>query len=126
MFEKVGVPVLGVIENMSTHICPQCGHEEHIFGTGGGELMASQYDIDLLGTLALELAIRLHSDAGQPIVVQEPTGRSAKEFRAIARRTGAKLSMQPKKLLSFFSHDHRAKDLIFLPKKPGIPDRRLR
>ncbi|MFQ5486836.1 MAG: iron-sulfur cluster carrier protein ApbC [Gammaproteobacteria bacterium] len=96
MFEKVAVPVLGVIENMSTHICSRCGHEEPIFGSGGGQRMAEDYGIELLGSLPLELRIRVDADCGNPTVVAEPEGRLARSYRDIARRVAARLSRQAK------------------------------
>jgi ATP-binding protein involved in chromosome partitioning len=96
MFEKVKVPVLGVVENMSTHICSQCGHEEHIFGTGGGQKMADQYGINLLGSLPLNIRIREDADGGQPSVVTDPEGDIAMAYRGIARRVAARLAMQGK------------------------------
>jgi len=96
MFEKVDVPVLGIIENMSTHICSNCGHEEHIFGEGGGQRMAQQYDVDLLGSLPLDISIRENADDGHPTVVVEPDGRIAQIYREIARRVAAHLSLQGK------------------------------
>ncbi len=96
MFEKVEVPVLGVIENMSTHICSRCGHEEPIFGSGGGQRMAEDYGIELLGSLPLELRIRVDADCGNPTVVAEPEGRLARNYRDIARRVAARLSRQAK------------------------------
>lgn len=78
MFEKVEVPILGIVENMSTHVCSQCGHEESIFGAGGGQSMASEAGIDLLGSLPLEMGIREHADSGKPTVVAEPNGRDRK------------------------------------------------
>ena len=96
MFEKVEVPVLGVIENMSTHICSKCGHEEHIFGAGGGNNMAEQYDVAFLGSLPLDIRIREETDAGKPTVVAEPDSSISKTYRDIARRVAAKLSQQKK------------------------------
>ncbi|HEC11980.1 MAG TPA: iron-sulfur cluster carrier protein ApbC [Acidiferrobacteraceae bacterium] len=96
MFEKVEVPVLGVIENMSIHICSKCGHEEHIFGEGGGLRMAEQYDANYLGALPLDLRIRVDTDEGKPTVVADPDGRVSQIYREIARRTAAKLSMKKK------------------------------
>ena len=96
MFEKVEVPVLGIIENMSIHICSKCGHEEHIFGQGGGQSMADQYDVDMLGALPLDISIRESTDSGKPSVVAEPDGRIAQIYRDIARRVGAKLSRRAK------------------------------
>lgn len=96
MFEKVKVAVLGLVENMSMHVCSQCGHEEHIFGAGGGERMADELGATLLGSLPLDLSIRAQADAGQPSVVGQPEGRPAALYRSIARRLAARLSMQPK------------------------------
>ncbi|MCW8846902.1 MAG: iron-sulfur cluster carrier protein ApbC [Gammaproteobacteria bacterium] len=94
MFEKVSVPVLGVVENMSTHICSQCGHEEHIFGSGGGASMADQYGVPLLGSLPLDIRIREEVDSGQPTVVADPEGLLALRYREIARSAVAKLAAQ--------------------------------
>ena len=96
MFEKVEIPVLGVIENMSTHICSKCGHEEHIFGAGGGQKMAEQYDVDFLGALPLDIRIREETDSGKPTVVADPECRIAQVYRDIARRVAAKLSLRKK------------------------------
>ncbi len=96
MFEKVDVPVLGIVENMSTHICSQCGHEEHIFGEGGGRRMAEQYEVELLGSVPLDIRIREETDAGQPTVIADPESRIALVFREIARRVAAKLSLRKK------------------------------
>ncbi len=96
MFEKVDVPVLGIIENMSTHICSQCGHEEHIFGAGGGEQMAKQYNVDLLGSLPLDIRIREGLDQGKPTVAMEPESDISLLYREIARKSSAKLSQMAK------------------------------
>ena len=96
MFEKVEVPVLGIIENMSIHICSKCKHEEHIFGKGGGGRMAEENDVDFLGALPLDIRIREETDAGKPTVVAEPESRIAHMYRDIARRVAAKLSLQKK------------------------------
>jgi ATP-binding protein involved in chromosome partitioning len=96
MFEKVEVPVLGIIENMSTHICSKCGHEEHIFGSGGGRQMAEQYRIDLLGSLPLDIRIREGVDNGRPTVAMDPDSEITAIYRDIARRTAAKLSLRAK------------------------------
>ena len=96
MFQKVEVPVLGIVENMSIHICSKCGHEEHIFGSGGGQSMAEQYGVDLLGSLPLDINIREETDSGKPTVVAQPDSRITQIYRAIARRTAAKLSLQAK------------------------------
>jgi len=102
MFQKVEVPVLGIVENMSTYICSKCGHEEHIFGEGGGQRMAEQYGVDLLGQLPLELSIRELTDSGRPSVVADPTGRIAMAYRDIARRVGAKIALLAKDYSSKF------------------------
>jgi ATP-binding protein involved in chromosome partitioning len=94
MFEKVEVPVLGIVENMSTHICSRCGHEEHIFGEGGGQRMAAQYNVPFLGALPLDIRIREETDGGQPTVIAEPDSHIAGLYRDIARRAAARLSLQ--------------------------------
>ena len=96
MFEKVEVPVLGVIENMSIHICSNCNHEEHIFGEGGGERMAEESNVDFLGALPLDRRIREETDSGKPTVVAEPNARISEIYREIARRTAARLSLKTK------------------------------
>ncbi|MBL4638463.1 MAG: iron-sulfur cluster carrier protein ApbC [Proteobacteria bacterium] len=96
MFEKVNVPVLGIIENMSTHICSQCGHEEHIFGAGGGDRMAQQYNVDMLGNIPLDIKIREGADSGHPTVVSDPDSDIALSYRTIARRIAAHLAKQGK------------------------------
>ncbi len=96
MFQKVEVPVLGIVENMSIHICSKCGHEEHIFGSGGGQSMSDQYGIDLLGSLPLDIHIREETDSGKPTVVAQPDSRATQIYREIARKTAAKLSLQAK------------------------------
>ncbi|TVR62930.1 MAG: iron-sulfur cluster carrier protein ApbC [Candidatus Competibacteraceae bacterium] len=94
MFEKVEVSVLGIVENMSIHICSQCGHEEYIFGAGGGQRMADQYQVPFLGSLPLDIRIREETDNGQPTVIAEPDSRIAGLYREIARRASARLSLQ--------------------------------
>ncbi len=94
MFEKVEVPVLGIVENMSIHICSKCGHEEHIFGAGGGERMAAEQHAPFLGSLPLDIRIREETDNGRPTVVAEPASRIAELYRDIARRAAARLSLQ--------------------------------
>ncbi len=96
MFEKVEVPVLGVIENMSIHICSECGTEEHIFGEGGGQKMADDYNVSFLGALPLDIQIRAETDNGKPTVAADPEGRVAEIYKEIARRTTARLSQQAK------------------------------
>ncbi|GBG02004.1 iron-sulfur cluster carrier protein [Azospira sp. I13] len=102
MFEKVGIPILGIVENMSIHICSKCGHEEHIFGHGGGEQMCKDYDVEFLGALPLELAIREMADTGKPTVVGAPDSRPAEIYRAIARRVAVKIADKAKDLTSKF------------------------
>jgi len=92
MFEKVKIPVLGVIENMGVHICSQCGHQEAIFGEGGGERMARQYELPYLGSLPLDIRIREHADGGKPSVVADPDGAIAQAYRRVARTVAASLS----------------------------------
>ncbi len=92
-FEKVQVPVLGIIENMATHICSNCGHEEHIFGAGGGQRMADQYGVPLLGSLPLDIRIREQADGGKPTVVAMPDSEITQRYREIARNTAAHLSL---------------------------------
>jgi len=101
MFNKVNIPVLGIVENMSIHICSQCGHEEAIFGTGGGSSMAEKNTVPLLGALPLDSHIRQLADAGTPTVANDPESPTAKLYREIARKMTAKLSLQNK--------DHSAK-----------------
>jgi len=91
MFQKVAVPVLGVVENMSTHVCSHCGFEEHIFGAGGGRRMAEQYGVELLAELPLDIRIREQADSGKPTVVAEPDGKLARAYIDLARRTAARL-----------------------------------
>jgi ATP-binding protein involved in chromosome partitioning len=93
MFEKVDVPVLGIVENMATHICSQCGHEEHVFGSGGGARMSHDYHVPLLGSLPLDIRIREQADSGTPTVAADPTGKVAAAYREIARKTAAQLSL---------------------------------
>jgi ATP-binding protein involved in chromosome partitioning len=102
MFEKVNVPVLGLVENMSVHICSNCGHEEAIFGTGGGVVMAEINKIECLGALPLDIQIRLQADVGAPIVISQPESRAAQIYREIARKMAAKLALKPKDFSSKF------------------------
>jgi ATP-binding protein involved in chromosome partitioning len=87
MFEKVGVPIVGVVENMAIHVCTNCGHAEHIFGTGGGEKMCKDYNVPFLGSLPLDMHIREQADSGRPTVVADPDGPVAAIYREIARKT---------------------------------------
>ncbi len=91
MFEKVGIPILGIVENMSLHICSKCGHTEHIFGEGGAERMAKDFGVEVLGHLPLDIAIREQADSGKPTVVADPDGKVAEMYRAIARRVAVKV-----------------------------------
>jgi len=93
MFEKVNVPVLGIVENMSTHVCSKCGHEEHIFGSGGGRRMAQQYGVALLGELPLDIRIRQQADGGKPTVATEPNSALGRAYIDFARRTTAHLAL---------------------------------
>ena len=103
MFEKVEVPVLGVVENMSIHICSKCQHEEPIFGTGGGEKMAAEYNVDLLGQLPLDIHIRQQVDGGEPTVNAMPDSRVTEIYKEIARKTAAKLAAKSKDYSAKFS-----------------------
>ncbi len=94
MFEKVNVPILGLVENMSIHICSQCGHEEAIFGQGGGLAIAEKNNVELLGSLPLDINIREKADSGRPTVASDPDSRPAEMYKAIARKMAAKLAMR--------------------------------
>jgi len=96
MFEKVEVPVLGIVENMSTHICSQCGHSEHIFGEGGGSRLAAQHGVDFLGSLPLDIRIREQADSGNPTVSAMQDSKISEIYRSIARKTAAKLATKAK------------------------------
>jgi ATP-binding protein involved in chromosome partitioning len=92
MFEKVDVKIIGIVENMSTHICSNCGHEEHIFGAGGGEKMCADYNTEFLGSLPLDIHIREQADSGEPTVVSDPDGNISKVYKQIARRVAVKIA----------------------------------
>jgi ATP-binding protein involved in chromosome partitioning len=96
MFEKVNVPVLGVVENMAVHVCSNCGQAEHIFGSGGGERMATQFEVPFLGSLPLDIRVREDADSGQPTVIKDPQGDVSQAFKRIARSAAARLSIQGK------------------------------
>ena len=96
MFAKVNVPVLGIVENMSMHICSKCGHAEAIFGEGGGVAMSEKNKVDFLGSLPLDITIRQYADSGKPTVVAEPDGRAAQIYKEIARKTAARLALKTK------------------------------
>ena len=102
MFEKVGIPILGIVENMSTHICSNCGHAEAIFGAGGGEKMCSEYGVDFLGGLPLTMAIREQADSGKPTVVADPDGQIAQTYKQIARKVAIKVADKAKDMSSKF------------------------
>lgn len=102
MFEKVGIPILGVVENMSTHTCTNCGHTEAIFGHGGGEKMCADFGVDFLGALPLTLSIREQADAGRPTVVAEPDGQVAAVYKQIARKVAIKIAEKAKDMSSKF------------------------
>jgi ATP-binding protein involved in chromosome partitioning len=96
MFEKVGVPILGIVENMAVHICSNCGHVEHIFGSEGGKKMAAQYQMDYLGALPLDINIRLQADSGKPTVVADPDGEVAGIYKAVARQVAVGIAEKAK------------------------------
>jgi ATP-binding protein involved in chromosome partitioning len=102
MFEKVGIPILGIVENMSYHRCPSCGHESHIFGSGGAERMAREYSSELLGQLPLDEAIRQQADSGKPTVVSSPDSEAAEIYRRIARRCAVKIAESQRDMTSKF------------------------
>ena len=102
MFEKVGVPILGIVENMAVHVCSNCGHAEHIFGEGGGRRMAQDYGMDYLGALPLDIKIRLQADSGQPTGVADPDGEVAQIYAQVARSVAAKIAQQSKDFSSKF------------------------
>jgi ATP-binding protein involved in chromosome partitioning len=102
MFEKVGIPILGIVENMSFHICAKCGHESHIFGSGGGQKMSKDYGAELLGQLPLDEAIQQQADSGKPTVVSDPDGKVAEIYRRIARRCAVKIAESQRDMTSKF------------------------
>jgi ATP-binding protein involved in chromosome partitioning len=102
MFEKVGVPILGIVENMAVHVCSNCGHVEHIFGADGGRKMAAEHGVDYLGALPLQLSIREHADGGRPSVVSEPGGEIAALYKAVARKVAVTIAARSKDFSSKF------------------------
>jgi ATP-binding protein involved in chromosome partitioning len=102
MFEKVGIPILGVVENMSFHVCPSCGHESHIFGSGGAARMSKDYDTELLGQLPLDESIRSQADSGKPTVVSDPDGKITEIYRRIARRCAVKIAESQRDMTAKF------------------------
>ncbi len=102
MFEKVGIPILGIVENMSFHVCPKCGHESHIFGSGGAAKMGKDYNTELLGQLPLDESIQQQADSGKPTVVSDPDGKIAEIYRRIARRCAVKIAESQRDMTSKF------------------------
>ncbi|MCF8212191.1 MAG: iron-sulfur cluster carrier protein ApbC [Rhodoferax sp.] len=102
MFEKVGVPILGIVENMAVHVCSQCGHVEHIFGSDGGKKMAAEYQMDYLGALPLNMQIRLQADSGHPTVVSDPDGEIAGIYKTVARQVAVSIAARNKDFSSKF------------------------
>ena len=102
MFQKVGVPILGIVENMAVHVCSNCGHVEHIFGADGGKKMAADYGMDYLGALPLDMHIRLQADSGKPTVVADPDGEVAQIYKNVARDVAVKIAQQAKDFSSKF------------------------
>ena len=102
MFEKVSVPILGIVENMAVHVCAQCGHVEHIFGEEGGKRLAAEYKIDYLGALPLNLSIRVQADSGKPSVVSDPDGEIAALYKSVARQVAVKIAQRSKDFSSKF------------------------
>ena len=102
MFQKVGVPILGIVENMAVHVCSQCGHVEHIFGADGGRNMATEYGMDYLGALPLSMQIRQQADSGQPTVMSDPDGEVAGIYKAVARRVAVSIAARNKDFSSKF------------------------
>ena len=110
MFEKVGVPILGIVENMAVHVCEKCGHVEHIFGEEGGKRLAAEYGMDYLGALPLNLSIRVQADNGRPSVVSDPDGEIAGLYRQVARRVAVKIAQRAKDFSSKFPTISISKD----------------
>ena len=110
MFEKVGVPILGLVENMAVHVCTNCGHVEHVFGADGGKKMAADYGMDYLGALPLDMQIRMQADQGRPTVVADPHGEVAQIYKAIARQVAVKIAAKAKDFSSKFPSIKISKD----------------
>ena len=110
MFEKVGVPILGIVENMAVHVCSNCGHVEHIFGADGGKKMAANYGMDYLGALPLAMQIRLQADSGKPTVVSDPDSEAAGIYRAVARKVAVSIAAKNKDFSSKFPSIKISKD----------------
>jgi len=110
MFEKVGVPILGIVENMAVHVCEKCGHVEHIFGADGGKRMAAEYGMDYLGALPLNMSIRVQADSGMPTVVADPEGEIANLYKSVARQVAIKIAAKSKDFSSKFPSIKISKD----------------
>jgi ATP-binding protein involved in chromosome partitioning len=110
MFEKVGVPILGIVENMAVHVCEKCGHVEHIFGEEGGKRLAAEYEMDYLGALPLNLSIRVQADSGRPSVASDPDGEIAGLYKAVARKVAVKIAQRAKDFSSKFPSISISKD----------------
>jgi len=110
MFEKVGVPILGIVENMAVHVCEKCGHVEHIFGEDGGKRMAAEYQMDYLGALPLNLSIRVDADGGRPSVVSNPDGEIAGLYKSVARQVAVKVAQRAKDFSAKFPTISISKD----------------
>lgn len=110
MFEKVGVPILGIVENMAVHVCEKCGHVEHIFGEEGGKRLAAEYQMDYLGALPLNLSIRVQADNGRPTVVSEPDGEIAALYKTVARQVAVKIAQRAKDFSAKFPTISISKD----------------
>jgi ATP-binding protein involved in chromosome partitioning len=110
MFEKVGVPILGIVENMAVHVCEKCGHTEHIFGADGGKNMAAEYGMDYLGALPLNMSIRVQADSGMPSVVADPDGEIAGIYKTVARQLAIKIAAKSKDFSSKFPSIKVSKD----------------
>ncbi len=110
MFQKVGVPILGIVENMAVHVCSQCGHVEHVFGADGGKAMAAEYGMDYLGALPLSMQIRVQADSGRPTVVAEPDGEVAAIYQAVARQVALSIAAKNRDFSSKFPSIKISKD----------------
>jgi ATP-binding protein involved in chromosome partitioning len=110
MFEKVGVPILGVVENMAVYCCPNCGHTEAVFGVDGGKKMAAEYGMDYLGALPLNMQIRVQADSGRPTVVADPDGEIAAIYKTVARQVAITIAAKAKDFSSKFPSIKISKD----------------
>ena len=121
MFEKVGVPILGIVENMAVHVCENCGHVEHIFGEEGGKRLAAEYKMDYLGALPLNLSIRVQADSGRPTVVSDPDGEIAALYKRVARKVAVKIAAAQQGLLVEVPDDRDLEEHVNA--KPGSEPR---